>query len=299
MKIESVTEPRQAAQRPGRNDPCWCGSGKKYKKCHLRKDRQTGRSTASKPKKPPLLKNAEQIEGIRRACQLTVRILDMLEERIEPGITTGRIDDWVVEATAAAGARAATLNYHGFPKSCCTSVNEVVCHGIPGDRVLQEGDILNVDVTSVLEGYFGDASRMYLVGDPSAEARKLVEVTRRCLDLGIEQVRPGGFLGDVGWAIQQHAESLGYSVVRQFGGHGVGMRFHEEPHVSHTGDPGTGPPLLPGMVFTIEPMINVGSYEVQVLDDGWTAVTADGKLSAQFEHTVAVTSDGVDVLSRS
>ena len=292
MKIESAP-----ARRPGRNDPCWCGSGKKYKKCHLASDRETGQAATAPPAKPPLLKTQEQIEGIRRACKLTRHILTALEERIVPGTTTEQIDQWVAQMLAEGGARAATLGYKGYPKSCCTSINEVVCHGIPGDRVLHEGDIINVDVTSVLDGYYGDASQMYLVGQVSEEARRLVRVTRECLDHGVAQVRPGGFLGDIGWAIQRHAEAAGYSVVRQFGGHGVGLAFHEDPHVSHTGKPGTGHPLLPGMVFTIEPMINAGRQEVKILKDNWTAITRDRSLSAQFEHTVAVTQDGVDVLS--
>ena len=195
------------------------------------------------------------------------------------------------------GARAATLGYKGYPKSCCVSINEVICHGIPGERVLARGDVVNVDVTSVLDGYYGDASNMYLVGEVSEEARKLVDVTRECLWRGIEVVRPGARVGDIGHAIQTHAEGHGYSVVRDFVGHGVGLRFHEPPQVPHFGDPGTGPELRPGMVFTIEPMINAGGAEGEILDDGWTAVTRDRSLSAQWEHTVAVTEDGVEVLT--
>jgi methionyl aminopeptidase len=292
MTTESFATP----DRPGRNDPCWCGSGQKYKRCHLRSD-QAAAAPHPAPRRGPVIKTTEQVEGIRRACQLSVAILDSLADRVVPGITTADIDRWVVEATAAAGARAATLGYKGFPRSCCTSINEVVCHGIPGDRVLREGDILNVDVTSVLDGYYGDTSRMYLVGEVAPEARRLVEVTRQCLDLGVAQVRPLATLGDVGAAIQRHAESHGFSVVREFGGHGVGLAFHEEPHVPHTGRPGTGLPLAPGMVFTIEPMINAGGLQVELLRDGWTAVTKDRSLSAQFEHTVAVTERGVDVLT--
>jgi len=179
----------------------------------------------------------------------------------------------------------------------CTSVNEVVCHGIPGDRVLMEGDIVNVDISPILDGYFGDSSRMYMVGKVSPEAAKLVSVTRECLELGIRQVHPGGFLGDIGQAIQAHAESNGFSVVRDFVGHGVGIKFHEEPQVPHFGRRGTGHPLLPGMVFTIEPMINAGAYPTKILEDGWTAITRDGSLSAQFEHTVHVTETGVEILT--
>lgn len=282
-----------------RNDPCWCGSGKKYKNCHLQYDlaqlnvrrRQGERGTEV------LIKTEEQIAGIRKSSQLTVEILDMLTPRIVPGITTEQINTWVHEYTLAHGAIPAPLNYRGYPKSVCTSLNEVVCHGIPGPRVLQEGDILNVDVTSILDGYYGDASRMFLIGEVSEEARRLVEVTRECLDLGIAAVRPGARLGDVGYVIQKHAEDHGYSVVRAFVGHGVGVYFHEPPDVHHHGEPGTGLPLVPDMVFTIEPMINLGDYHVRILSDGWTAVTSDGSLSAQWEHTIRVTEDGVEVLT--
>jgi methionyl aminopeptidase len=286
---------------PGRNDPCWCGSGRKYKKCHLGQDRAAagrGRAEAGgKAKRPIQLKSREQIEGIRRAGRLTREILGLVGERIGPGVTTDEVDRWIAEATAAHGATAASLGYRGFPKSSCTSINEVVCHGIPGPRVLISGDIVNVDVTTILDGHFGDASNMYLIGEVSERARRLVEVTRECLELGVAQVRPGGHAGDIGAAIQRYAEGAGFSVVRNFGGHGIGLEFHEEPFIAHFGRPGTGPPLVPGMVFTIEPMINAGRASVVILDDGWTAVTKDGSLSAQWEHTVAVTEGGVDVLT--
>lgn len=305
---------------PGRNDPCWCGSGRKYKKCHLGKGAPgaaTGpvaaakvspaasdapRATAlfNKPReRGTLIKSAEQIAGIRAAGKLTAQLLDMLEERIEPGITTNDIDLWVHEITLDQGATSAPLNYKGFPKSVCTSINEVVCHGIPGERVLQEGDIINVDVSPKLNGYYGDSSRMYCVGKVSPEAEKLVRVTRECLDKGIAQVRPGGFVGDIGHAIQTHAEKHGYSVVREFVGHGTGVRFHEDPQIPHFGRPGKGPPLREGMVFTIEPMINVGDWPVKILDDDWTAITADGSLSAQWEHTLLVTGRGYEILTLS
>jgi methionyl aminopeptidase len=299
--IEPTRQPGRQ-EKLGRNDPCWCGSGRKYKKCHLASDRAGGTAPTAQPREASRpsgirLKSRQEIEGIRRAGKLTRSILESLNDRIRPGVYTREIDDWVREATAAAGATAATLGYKGYPASTCTSINEVVCHGIPGDRELVGGDILNVDVTSVLDGFYGDASNMYLVGEVSDEARRLVEVTRECLQLGIEQVRPGGRLGDIGHAIEQHAKAEGYSVVRTFGGHGIGRTFHEEPFVPHYGKAGEGDPLVPGMVFTIEPMINVGTHKVKVLRDGWTAVTTDGKLSAQWEHTVAVTEDGVDVLT--
>lgn len=248
---------------------------------------------------PPgvIIKTDEQVAGIRKSCQLTKAVLDMLAERIAPGVTTEQLDAWAHEYTLAHGGIPAPLNYRGFPKSICTSINEVICHGIPGPRVLQAGDILNVDVTSIVDGYYGDASRMFLIGEVTPEARRLVEVTRECLDLGIAQVRPGNTLGDIGHAIQQHAESHGYSVVRLFVGHGTGVHFHELPNVHHYGTAHTGMTLLPNMVFTIEPMINIGAYDVKMLDDGWTAITADGSLSAQWEHTLRVIPDGVEILT--
>jgi len=249
-------------------------------------------------KREIIIKTEVQIAGIRKSCYLTRDILDALTDRITPGITTEQINQWVHEMTIANGAIPAPLNYRGYPKSVCTSINEVICHGIPSpNRVLQEGDILNIDVTSILDGYYGDSSRMFLIGEVSAEARKLVRVTRECLDLGIAQVKPGNRLGAVGHAIQQHAESHGYSVVRAFVGHGTGIYFHEAPDVMHYGVPGTGVELVPGMTFTIEPMINIGDYRVKVLDDGWTSITIDGSLSAQWEHTILVTENGVEVLT--
>jgi methionyl aminopeptidase len=250
-----------------------------------------------KAKSEIVLKTEEQIEGIRRSSQLTREILDMLESRIAAGITTDEIDRWVHAYTLDHGAKPAPLNYRGYPKSVCTSVNQEICHGIPDGRVLHDGDILNVDVTCILDGYYGDASRMFLIGDVSPAAAKLVEVTRECMYLGIEQVKPGNRLGDVGHAIQTHAEAHGYSVVRQFVGHGTGIRFHEPPDVHHYGHPNTGIRIRPNMVFTVEPMINAGAYGARVLSNGWTAVTVDGSLSAQWEHTVRVTEDGVEILT--
>lgn len=228
---------------------------------------------------------------------MTRDILDMLEERIVVGVATGDINRWAHEYTLSHGATPAPLNYRGFPKSVCTTLNNQVCHGIPDGTVLKEGDILNVDVTSILDGYYGDASRMFLIGEVSEEARRLVQVTRECLYLGIEQVKPGHTLGDIGHAIQRHAEQHGYSVVRDYIGHGTGLQFHEPPEVRHFGEPGSGELLAPNMVFTIEPMINAGDYKVEMLKDGWTVVTADGSLSAQWEHTMRVTEDGVEVLT--
>ena len=244
-----------------------------------------------------IIKTEEQIEGICKSSRLTHDTLDMLAGRIVAGVTTEDINRWVHEYTLAHGATPAPLNYRGFPKSVCTTLNNQVCHGIPDGTVLKEGDILNLDVTSILNGYYGDASRMFLIGEVSEEAHRLVRVTRECLYLGIEQVKPGHTLGDVGHAIQRHAERYGYSVVRDYIGHGTGLQFHEPPEVRHFGKPGTGEVLAPNMVFTIEPMVNAGDHQVEVLKDGWTVVTADGSLSAQWEHTVRVTEDGVEVLT--
>jgi len=281
-----------------RNDLCWCGSGKKYKHCHFKHDQVRPQvTTEASPPPGVIIKTPEQIEGIRRSCQLTKAVLDMLTPHIAPGITTDALNTLAHEYTLAQGAIPAPLNYRGYPKSICTSLNEVICHGIPGPRVLCSGDILNVDVTCILDGYYGDASRMFLIGEVSDDARRLVEVTRECLDLGIAQVRPSKTLGDIGHAIQQHAEGHGYGIVRVFVGHGTGVRFHELPNVHHYGTPGSGMRLFPNMIFTIEPMINQGTHEVRILEDKWTAVTLDGKLSAQWEHTVLVTADGVEVLT--
>lgn len=282
-----------------RNEPCWCGSGKKYKKCHLEMDLRLDELKNEGYIIPPrkIIKSEEQINGIRRACQLSKEILVRLEKIVAPGITTEEIDQRVHNYMLDHGAYPATLNYNGFPKSCCTSINEVICHGIPEARVLQEGDILNVDVTCILDGYFGDTSRMYLVGDTSRESQELVRVARECMYLGIKEVRPFNRVGDIGYVIEQYARKYGYSVVQDFGGHGVGLEFHEEPFVQHYGERDCGMVLVPNMVFTVEPMINAGTYECRILKDDWTTVTLDGALSAQWEHTVRVTEDGVEILS--
>ena len=243
------------------------------------------------------LKDAEAVKGITRAGELVVRTLDLVREHIRPGVSTEEINAFVHEYTLENGAVPAPLGYRGFPKSVCVSVNDEICHGIPGPRILGEGDIVNVDVTSILDGWFADANRTFPVGEISDEAAQLVKVTAQCLDRGIRTVRPGATLGDVGHAIQTHAEGAGYSVVRELVGHGVGHAFHEPPQVNHTGRPGMGIVLVPGMVFTIEPMINQGGSETSRPDDGWTVLTADGKLSAQFEQTVLVTDKGVRSLT--
>ncbi|MDQ3145166.1 MAG: type I methionyl aminopeptidase [Pseudomonadota bacterium] len=245
------------------------------------------------------LHGADGFAGMRTAGRLAAEILDALALTIAPGTTTGEIDAIVHRMMLDAGAVPATLGYRGYSKSSCTSINHVVCHGIPGDKPLKDGDIVNVDVTPLLGGWHGDTSRMFLVGDVSIKARKLVDITYECLMLGLEQARPGNRLGDVSHAIQSHAEKHRYSVVRDFCGHGVGRLFHDSPEVVHAGRPGTGPELRPGMFFTVEPMINIGRAEVKLLDDGWTAVTRDRSLSAQFEHSIGITETGHEIFTKS
>ncbi|RYZ08898.1 MAG: type I methionyl aminopeptidase [Myxococcales bacterium] len=245
------------------------------------------------------IKGEREISMMREVCRLAAGTLERVGPMLRAGITTQEINDFVHADTLKLGARPAPLNYRGFPKSVCTSINEVVCHGIPSPkRVLKDGDIINVDVTHIYKGYFGDTSATFYIGEPSPEAKKVVEVARRSLELGIAQVKPGARLGDIGAAIQEFAEGQGCSVVRDFVGHGIGRTFHSDPQVKHYGQWGQGLRLRPGMTFTIEPMVNIGGWEVEVLEDDWTAVTKDGSLSAQFEHTVLVTADGVEVLTR-
>jgi len=243
------------------------------------------------------LKEGEDITYIKKAGRLAVHILDHVEQHVSPGITTNRINTMVEELTRKNNARSAPLNYHGFPKSVCTSVNNVICHGIPDDTVLKDGDIVNVDVTPILDGYFADASKTFFVGSPGKDAQKIVSVARECLRRGVLAVRPGNRIGDIGYAIQKYAQAHGCSVVREYVGHGVGFEFHEPPQVPHFGEKGQGIPLVPGMVFTIEPMINLGRHNLHVLSDNWTAVTDDGSLSAQFEQTVLVTDEGFEILT--
>ena len=246
-----------------------------------------------------LIKTPEQIEGIRRSGVVNTGVLDLIEKEIHEGMTTAQIDRLVFDYTVSHGAIPAPLNYEGFPKSVCTSINEVVCHGIPSEKeILRDGDIINVDVSTILDGYFSDASRMFMIGNVSPEKRRLVEVTKECLEIGMEAAKPFGFVGDIGNAIQHHAEKNGYSVVRDLCGHGVGLKFHEEPEVTHFGRKGTGMLLVPGMVFTIEPMINMGRYDVYIdSDDGWTVLTDDGLPSAQWEHTFVMTETGLEILT--
>jgi len=280
----------------GRNDPCPCGSGKKYKRCCLSTEGQSRPQTH--PDLPKIrLKSEADVAGIRRAGRLVIDTLDLVERRLEPGITTEAINTWVHEYTIKNNGIPAPLNYRGFPKSVCVSVNEVICHGIPGERILKDGDIVNVDVTTILDGYYADANKSFFIGTPSQAARKIVDTARRSLKEGIDMVRPGNSVGDIGWAIQTYAESQDCSVVRDFVGHGVGFDFHEPPQIPHFGQRGQGVHLVPGMVFTIEPMINLGGFELSILEDQWTAVTKDGSLSAQFEQTLLVTPDGCESLT--
>lgn len=243
--------------------------------------------------------DADEFAAMRRAGRLAAETLDMITPHVEPGVTTGELDRLCHDFIVAHGALPAPLNYRGFPKSICTSINHVVCHGIPGDKKLQTGDIVNIDVTVILDGWHGDTSRMYAVGKIGVKAKRLIDVTYEAMMRGIRLVKPGATLGDVGNAIQTYAESERFSVVRDFCGHGIGRVFHDAPSVLHYGRPGSGPRLRPGMFFTVEPMINAGRYEVKVLEDGWTAVTRDRSLSAQFEHTIGVTEDGFEIFTLS
>jgi len=283
----------------GRNDPCPCGSGLKYKKCCLGKSKPAPNDLKSlyAKKYKIRLKQAADIQGIREAGRLVIDTLDLVESEIRPGITTDEINTLVHDYTIKHGAVPAPLNYRGFPKSVCVSVNEVICHGIPGERVLKDGDIVNVDITSILNRYYADANKTFFVGTPGSKARKIVKVAKKCLGLGMAMVKPGNTIGDIGWAIQNHAESKGCSVVREFVGHGVGFDFHEPPQIPHFGRKREGIRLIPGMVFTIEPMINLGEKELVILSDKWTAVTKDGSLSAQFEQTLVVTDYGYESLT--
>ncbi len=286
---------------PGRNDVCWCGSGKKYKKCHMDFDRRLHEYELAGAEVPShsLLKTPEQLAGIRESAKINIAVLDYVAQHIRAGITTEEIDKWVYEQTVLRGGIPAPLNYEGYPKSVCTSINEVVCHGIPSpDRVLKEGDIVNVDCSTVLNGYFSDSSRMFCIGEVSPEKKRLVEVAKQSLEVGLSKVKPWNYLGDMGDAINQFIMQNGYSVVRDIGGHGIGLEFHEDPWVSYVSKPGTEMLMVPGLVFTIEPMINMGSCEVwQDEDDGWTVYTEDGLPSAQWEIQVAVTDDGYEILS--
>lgn len=318
---------------PGPNDLCWCGSGTKYKKCHKSADAVTLRKRAGdaaaalgrrvkpgvigprrevpahiarpdyaasgKPvrKEIPPTMEGERLERMRKACAAAARVLKLAGEAVKPGITTDEIDRITHEAYLAEGGYPSTLNYHGYKKSLCTSVNEVVCHGIPDSRPLEDGDIVNLDITIFLDGMHGDCSATFLVGNVDGAGRKLVQVTKECLDLGIAAVKPGVPLRAIGQAIEPHATKHGYSVVRAYAGHSIGEVFHPGLQVPHYDDEDATTILEPGMVFTIEPMISEGSWQVRHWNDGWTVVTADGKRSAQFEHTIRVTETGAEILT--
>lgn len=285
----------------GRNDVCWCGSGMKYKKCHYNFDSKLEQAEREGHEVPghDLIKTPEQIEGIKKSAAINIAVLDYVGEHIRAGITTEEIDKWVYDETVKRGGIPAPLNYEGFPKSVCTSLNDEVCHGIPSkDIVLKDGDIINVDCSTILDGYFSDSSRMYLIGDVSEEKKKLVQVAKECLDVGLKEVKPWGFLGDMGQAINDYAEEHGYTIVREIGGHGIGLEFHEEPWVSYVSKRGTEMMMVPGLVFTIEPMVNMGKADIyEDGENGWTIYTEDGKPSAQWEIQVLVTEDGYEILS--
>jgi methionyl aminopeptidase len=283
----------------GRNDPCPCGSGLKYKKCCLNRETMVSENLKQEylQKYSIRLKESKDIEAIKEAGVLVVKTLNLVEKHVKPGIQTEELNTIVHAFTSKHGAIPAPLHYRGYPKSVCISVNDEICHGIPGERVLKDGDIINVDVTSILKGYYADASKTYFVGTPDAQARKIVRVARESLKAGISMVQPGNTIGDIGWAIQRYAESHGCSIVREFVGHGVGFDFHEAPQIPHYGLRGKGIKLIPGMVFTVEPMVNLGNKELHILPDNWTAVTNDGSLSAQFEQTLLVTVNGVESLT--
>lgn len=284
-----------------RNSPCWCGSGRKYKKCHYDFDEKLMAYEHRGCIVPEhnMIKTPEQIEKIKASAQVNIAVLDYVAEHIKEGVTTEDIDRWVYEETTRRGAIPAPLNYEGFPKSVCTSIDEVVCHGIPDPkRVLKNGDIINVDCSTILNGYYSDSSRMFCIGDVSPEKKRLVEIARQSLEVGLKEVKPWNFLGDMGSAIHNFVRENGYSVVREIGGHGIGLEFHEEPWVSYVSEKGTEMLMVPGMMFTIEPMINMGEPDVFVdEDDDWTVYTEDGLPSAQWEIQVLVTEDGYEIIS--
>ena len=288
-------------EKPGRNDPCWCGSGKKYKKCHIDFDKKIEEFEGAGHIVPSheILKNAEQIEKIKESAKINVAVLDYVAEHIKAGISTAEIDKWVYDITTKMGGVPAPLNFEGFPKSVCTSINNEVCHGIPSeDVIIKDGDIINVDVSTNLNGYFSDSSRMFCIGNVSEENRKLVEETKNAVYEGLKQVKPWGFLGDMGQAVNDYVKSKGYSVVREVGGHGIGLEFHEDPWVSYISKKGTEMLMVPGMIFTIEPMVNAGKPDIFVDEDnGWTIYTEDNSMSAQWEIQVLVTEDGYEIIA--
>lgn len=283
------------------NDECWCGSGKTYENCHMDFDKKIQLYKKKNHVVPPksIIKTPTQLEGISLSSNVNVAVLDYVAANIRIGMTTEEINTMVYEKTTELGGIPAPLNYQGYPKSACTSINEQICHGIPSEHVnLVDGDIVNVDVSTILNGYYSDSSRMFCIGNVAPEVKKLVDVAKECVDLGLQQVKPWGFLGDIGQVINDHAKANGFSVVREVGGHGIGLKFHETPFVSYVTKKGTDMLMVPGMVFTIEPMINMGSSEIYIDDsNGWTIYTDDELPSAQWEIMVAVTEDGHQVLA--
>lgn len=302
---------------PQANEPCWCGSGRRYKRCHRASEGRVlpgvispMRTVPSHIARPsyadsglverwdePTVKSDDVIERMRHAGRVASEVLRLSGEFLRPGITTDEVDEYTHNLFIERGAYPSTLNYHGYPKSLCTSANEVICHGIPDSRVIRDGDIMNLDVTGFIGGVHGDTNATFLIGEVSDEHRRLVRVTEECMWLGIEAVRPGRPLSDIGRAIEQHADAQGYGVVRAFIGHGIGEQFHTDIQVLHYYDSRATTVMRPGMVFTIEPMITLGSWQHRMWDDGWTAVTSDGRWTAQFEHTILVTDDGAEVLT--
>ncbi|MBN2301768.1 MAG: type I methionyl aminopeptidase [Lentisphaerae bacterium] len=327
MIVETITK------KLGRNDLCWCGSGKKYKKCHMEQDmladkihlsqndsnnsiRTTGHVSSMRPipanitcpvyattgKGEPLCKGfshlkGDELEQMRETCRAARRVLNKAIKSVRPGITTDRIDAVVHQACIAEGGYPSPLNYHGFPKSVCTSVNEVICHGIPDDRPLKNGDIINIDITLFRNGFHGDCSETVPVGNIDQPSRHLLDAARECLHRGISAIHPNGQIKDIGFAITEYAHRHGYSVVRAYCGHGIGRCFHMDPQVPHHKSRDATARITPGMVFTVEPMINMGVWQHKLLDDQWTAITADGQRSAQFEHTILVTKEGAEILT--
>lgn len=285
----------------GRNDMCWCKSGKKYKYCHENFDNRIDHFKRLGAEVPThnMIKTPEQIAKIKESAKINIEILDYVAAHIKAGITTEEIDQWVYDITTKHGAIPAPLNYEGFPKSVCTSINEEVCHGIPSsDVVLKDGDIINVDASTILDGYFSDSSRMFCIGDVSPEKQRLVNIAKESLQVGLKEVKPWGYLGDMGQAINDFAMENGYSVVREIGGHGVGIEFHEDPWVSYVSHRGTEMIMAPGMMFTIEPMINMGKAPIYTdKNNGWTVRTKDGLPSAQWEIQILITNDGYEIIS--
>lgn len=288
------------SMKMGRNDPCWCGSGRKYKVCHKNFDDRL-QYFADRGHIVPdheIIKNQEQIEKIKESCKINIAILDYLDANIHEGMNTAQIDKIVYDMTTDMGGIPAPLHYQGYPYSVCTSVNDQVCHGFPSEKVvLKAGDILNIDCSTILDGYFSDSSRMYCIGEISREKERLVQVTKECVELGLKEVKPWGFLGDMGQVVHDHAYANGYTVVREIGGHGVGLEFHEDPWVSYNSCRGQEMLMVPGMIFTIEPMVNMGRVEIFTdPENGWEVYTKDHMPSAQWEIMVLVTEDGNEVL---